>query len=128
MEETMGRLPDAELEIMLIIWEAKEPVSTGDIMEKLEGNKSWHISTVLKLLSRLSERGFIKNEKQGRFNRYTALVDEEEYRERETKSFMEKLHGNSFQSLVASLYNSHSITNKDIEEIAEILKRGGEQK
>ncbi|MBK5262245.1 MAG: BlaI/MecI/CopY family transcriptional regulator, partial [Peptostreptococcaceae bacterium] len=67
MSEKFCRLPDAELEVMKVVWELDAPVSTSMIMERLK-YKNWHISTVLKLISRLSERGFIKSEKNGRFN------------------------------------------------------------
>lgn len=118
------RLPDAELEIMKAIWELPAPVSTLQIMEKLK-DRGWHISTVLKLISRLMERGFVKSEKDGRFNLYTPLVKEAEYLEKESASFLERLHGNSFQSLVAALYNAKSISKKDLDEIAKIVENGG---
>ena len=34
------RLPDSELEIMLIIWEARGQISTSDIMQRLKKKKS----------------------------------------------------------------------------------------
>jgi predicted transcriptional regulator len=124
MFKETNRLPDAELEIMKVIWELPAPISTLQIMDKLE-NKGWHISTVLKLISRLIERSFVKSEKDGRFNLYTPLVKEEEYLEMESASFLERLHGNSFQSLVAALYNAKSISKKDLDEIAKIIENGG---
>ena len=33
--ERWKRLPDSELEVMLIIWDGKEKVSTSDIMQHL---------------------------------------------------------------------------------------------
>ncbi len=124
MSKKYCRLPDAELEVMKAIWELQAPVSTVDIMEKLE-NKNWHISTVIKLITRLIERHFVRCEKNGRFNLYSPLINEEEYIENETKSFLERLHNNSVKSLIAALYNSKSMTKDDLDELAEIIKRGG---
>lgn len=56
-QKFIRRLPDSELEIMLILWEAGKPVSRSYIDDQLKGKKEWAITTVLKLLSRLTERG-----------------------------------------------------------------------
>ena len=62
------KLPDSELEIMMIIWDADEKVTSDYIMEKL--NKTWQKTTVLNFLTRLCDRGFLKCHKEGRFNVY----------------------------------------------------------
>ena len=124
MSEKFCRLPDAELEVMKVVWGFDAPVSTSMIMERLK-YKNWHISTVLKLISRLSERGFVKSEKNGRFNVYTPLVSEDVYLKSETKSFLERLHGNSVKSLIATLYNTRTISKEELDEIAKIIEKGG---
>ena len=124
MSEKICRLPDAELEVMKALWELDAPVSTIMIMERLK-NKNWHISTVLKLISRLTERNFIKCGKNGRFNVYTPLMSEDVYLKSETKSFLERLHGNSVKSLIATLCNTQTISKEELEEIAKIIEKGG---
>ena len=52
------KIPDAELEIMLIAWEAEEAVTSDYIMERL--HKEWTKPTLLKLLTRLCEREFLR--------------------------------------------------------------------
>ena len=75
----LERLPDAELEVMQALWQLEPyPVTSAQLMEKLSG-RHWRLPTLLKLLSRLEERGFVANEKEGRNNRYRPLVDEREY-------------------------------------------------
>lgn len=56
----MERLPDAELEVMQALWrQEKYPVSSAALMEELAGRR-WQTATLLKLLSRLEERGFVE--------------------------------------------------------------------
>jgi len=50
------KLPDSELEIMMIIWNADEKVTSDYIMVKLD--KTWQKTTVLNFLIRLCDRGF----------------------------------------------------------------------
>lgn len=115
------RLPDAELEIMKIIWDAEEEVTTAYIMKELEGIKTWGNTTVLNFLARLVERGFIKSERIGKGNVYTALIEEHSYLQNESKSFLERLHGNSIRSLIASLYSTQTITDKDLKELQNFI-------
>jgi len=91
----MERLPDAELEVMQALWrQEKYPVSSAALMEELAGRR-WQTATLLKLLSRLEERGFVKREKEGRNNLYTPLVRREDYLSAESRAFLQRLHGGS---------------------------------
>ncbi|MEA4926176.1 MAG: BlaI/MecI/CopY family transcriptional regulator [Syntrophomonadaceae bacterium] len=120
--ENIKRLPGSELEIMMIIWEAGQPVSSAYIMEKLAGEKSWANTTVLNFLSRLVERGFLQISKQGRFNYYKPLVDENEYLRKESESFLERMHKSSLKSLVAALYDGDAISKEELEELRKYVE------
>lgn len=116
------KLPDSELEIMLIIWEADQNVNSEYIMEKLSGVKSWKRSTLLNLLTRLCDRGYLECKKDGKINFYTPLISEKEYLDAESKNFFARLHKNSLKSLIASLYDSKSVSKEDLEELKEFIK------
>lgn len=116
------KLPDAELELMKIIWEAKEGVTSSYMMEKLKGVKTWSNTTVLNFFARLVERGFLKSERVGKSNVYTALIEEVDYLENESKSFLQRLHGNSMKSLIAALYNSKAISGDDLKELQNFIE------
>lgn len=119
----LQKLPDAELEIMLIIWEADGQVNSEYIMERLKGVKKWKRTTLLNLLTRLCERGYLECRKNGKINFYTPLIKEKDYLESESKSFFEKLHKSSLKSLVASLYDSKSISKEDLRELEEFISK-----
>jgi BlaI family transcriptional regulator, penicillinase repressor len=120
-KKTIRRLPDSELEIMMIIWAAGEPVSSAYLTEKLQGEKDWANTTILNFLARLVERGFLKVEKQGRINIYTPLIAERDYIEIESISFLERLHRSSLKSFVAALYDGRSLSNEDAEELKQYI-------
>ena len=120
----MERLPDAELEVMQALWrQEKYPVSSAALMEELAGRR-WQTATLLKLLSRLEERGFVKREKEGRNNLYTPLVRREDYLSAESRAFLPRPPGGSLPSLVAALMDSRAISRRDLEELEEILRGG----
>lgn len=123
MSERMKRLGDAELEIMLVIWQSTEPVTSNYILEKLQGKRKWGLSTLMTSLARLADKGFVLCDRSTRTNLYSALIFEEEYKARESKSFLEKLYGNSLQSLVTSLYSSKVIDKTDLSDLREYLNQ-----
>lgn len=124
-EKRIDRLPDAELDVMLVLWNTIESLKTSQIAEVLNEQKNWSMSTVQSLLARLAERGFVSVKKELRLKYYSPAISEELYRSKETKTFLERLHGNSFKSLIATLANDKTINTSDIDEIAEIIKKAG---
>ena len=93
-------------------------------MDKGE-DRDWKAPTLLKLLSRLEERGFVRGEKEGRSNGYTPLVNRPDYLAAESRSFLERVHGGSLSSLMAALYPEKELSREDIAELERILEKGG---
>ena len=124
MEEIIKSLPDSELKVMKVIWNNNRKMSTGEIDSELKGETEWKLSTLQVILSRLTEKGFLKNEKIGRINYYSSIVDFSRYSRNETKKFIRKMYDNSSKKLIASLIEGDdSLTDDDIEEIKKILNR-----
>lgn len=117
MSNPIPRLPDAELEIMKIIWESNGECTSAYIFEKLQGKKDWVLTTILNFLARLTDRGFLTTRKVGKANIYKPIIDEAAYLESESISFLERLHGNSFKSLVSALYSGNAISQEDLQEL-----------
>lgn len=123
MENKMKRLPDAELEIMLVIWAADKAVSSSYVLDQLRTKRQWALATLMTVLSRLTEKGFLTCEKNGRFNSYRPLISEDDYKASEGKSTLVNLFGNSVQHMVMSLYNGKAIDKKDLRELRELLDK-----
>ncbi|USG67789.1 BlaI/MecI/CopY family transcriptional regulator [Brevibacillus ruminantium] len=121
MDRKIKRLPDAELEIMLVIWRAGKQVSSSYILDQLRDKRKWALATLMTVLARLVDKGFLRCEKIGRSNSYLAVISETEYKESEGKSTLEKLYGNSIQDMVMSLYNGKAIDKGDLAELRDFL-------
>jgi len=121
-QSKLERLPDSELAVMKVIWEAKQPVGTCYIVKKITEDKDWTRSTIQVLLTRLKERNFIQCEKKGRLMFYSPLIDEDFYLTHETKNFLEQFYNNSYKNLIASLVTNKTITPDDLDEIIDIIK------
>jgi predicted transcriptional regulator len=121
MKERLTRLPDAELAIMKFIWAKGGEVTSAEIAKELEGKKEWAATTVLNFLARLADRGFLSVTRSGKTNLYAPLVNEQDYLRRESKSFLERMHGNSLKSLVAALYSGEAISADDLAELKSFI-------
>lgn len=117
------RLPESELEIMQIIWREPAPVSRMTVEHALQKVHPLAPTTILTLLTRLCEKGFLALEKEGRTNRYTPLISEREYLAAESRSFLNRLFGGSVAGFAAALCDS-GIKREELEELEELLKKG----
>lgn len=118
----MKKLPDTEFEIMKVVWSNKPPITTNLVMEQLGNERGWKAPTVISLMLRLVEKGFLRTEKNGKERIYFPLVDKEDYLEFETGNFIKQYHENSFLSLVNTLYDGKKLNDSDIEELMKWVK------
>lgn len=121
MNRSMKRLPDAELEIMNVLWEAQCPLSRTDVEGALAHNKEWAPTTVLTFLARLVEKGFVSCEKRGRFNMFSAYISKNEYLEWENRTFLDRFYGSSIKNFVECACNGNNVSDEDISELSRFL-------
>lgn len=119
MKIRLKRLPDAELEVMRIIWDANGPVTSAYVQE--QALQDWKATSVLTFLSRLTEKGFISCQKQRKTNLYTPLVEKETYLQQESTSFLDRLYDGSVKDLVVSLARAGAVSEKDLQELRHFL-------
>lgn len=115
------RLGDAELEIMLAIWDAGTPLTSVQIREKLKRSRDWAMASIMTSLARIVEKGFLQCDKSTGINLYTPLADEEDYKAQEGRSFLDKMYGSSVPNLVTNLYSNKVIDKADIDELRKLL-------
>lgn len=121
------RLPDAEFEIMECIWEAEPPVTTGLVMERVGKSRGWKIQSVVTLMARLTERGFLRVEKgAGRERSFYPLISRAEYLQMETDSFVSRYHNSSVVSLIHTL-RKDQLSPEDLDELSAWVKQAKER-
>jgi predicted transcriptional regulator len=118
----MKRLPDSELEIMMIIWELDKPVTRMEIESHMEGEKKLSPTTILSFLSRLEEKGFLAVEKEGKNNVYIALVDREIYVQKESWNILKRLYQNSIKNFLTALFDSRELSERELMELEEFVR------
>ncbi|GHV15329.1 hypothetical protein FACS1894219_12180 [Clostridia bacterium] len=73
-------------------------------------------------MQRLTERGFLRSEKNSKERAYFALINRDDYLKFETGNFIRQYHENSFINLVNTLNDDKALSEKDIDELSEWLK------
>lgn len=112
------QVSDSELELLKIIWASGGTALYAQIMEKLaQSGRTWQKNTVITLLSRLVEKGFLKTGKIGRRNEYTAVVSEADYQAAQTQALVNKLYEGSARDLVAALIRREALSAQDFQEL-----------
>ena len=121
MNDLAGRISDAELEVMKVLWEARRELPVTLIREKLQERKGWEPTTIKTLVSRLAGKGVISQEKCGVFY-YKPLVTEQEYNEWVTNNLVDKVYQGNVKNLIAALVNSDGLTPEDLKELREMFR------
>ena len=115
------KLPDAELEVMQAIWSCESPVKRSEIDAILKETHPMAQTTLLTLLTRLSDKEFIRIEKVNRSSVYIPLIKEEDYIKEQSKTFFHKLcKGNV--SIFANALCDNVLTKEEIEELKTMLE------
>lgn len=122
MKKTYQRLPESELDIMLVLWNHTPPMNRMEIEKVINTKKSLAPTTILSLLARLEAKNFVKVTKQGKMNLYTPLVSQSDYQAHESQSVLEKLYGNSLKKFVTSLYQGKKVSPEEIQDLSDFLK------
>ena len=114
---SIKKLPDAEFEIMKIIWRNPSPITTLQIMGKLSPGRNWKPQTVLTLLVRLIDKGYLSSSKAGKERIYAPIISSEEYLAIETENFLSRFHSSSVLSLMSMLYDGKKLSDQEIDEL-----------
>ena len=121
MKTSIKRLPDGEFTILKVIWQLPSPTTSAQIMEKLGEDNHWKPQTLLTVLARLTEKGFLESVRKGRERQYTAIISEDEYLEVETSDFLKRYSGHSMGGLVKTLFSSNSLSDNELDELRSLL-------
>lgn len=116
------KLPDTELLVMQAIWACPSPVSRIDIDAIIQETHPMALTTLLTLLTRLAEKGFIRIEKKDRSSLYYPLITKEDYLAEQSKRFLQDLCGGSISTFANALCDS-GISKEDLEELRSLLER-----
>lgn len=116
------RISESEWAVMEVLWYSNRPVSATDVAEALSEERDWTLATVKTLLSRLTAKGVVAFDKDGRRFLYRSLVTRDSMLGRESRRFVDRLFGGQLSPLMARLAEEDALDDADIEAIEKLLK------
>ncbi|WP_219716612.1 BlaI/MecI/CopY family transcriptional regulator, partial [Clostridioides difficile] len=96
-----------------------------EVANYMEISHGWTKGTTGKVLSRLSDKGFLEFEKEGRNTIYNVKINRDEYIKFETEEFFSFVHHNSIHSFISALGEGEDISDEDIKELEDWIKNRG---
>lgn len=116
------RLPDSELEVMQAVWRCDPPVMRADIENIVNEVHPMALTTLLTLLTRLADKGFLSIQKEGRSSCYIPLISQRDYLASQSKRFIDQICGGSISAFATALCDS-GISKEELAELKELLER-----
>lgn len=119
----MNRLPqisEAEFEVMKIVWQYA-PVSTNEITDRLMKTTSSGAKTIQTLIKRLTNKGALTYEKEGRVYVYTPLVKENEYISQQSNSFLRRFYDGDITAMLSAYIKNDRLSAEEIGTLRSIL-------
>ena len=115
-------LSECELITMKCIWDAKEPITCQQIMEKLkmEYDLEYKDTTVYTFLKNLKDKGFVSSFRNG-ITYYEAIRNEQEYRNEQLNKAKDFWFNGSYSALVSALFQMKTMNKDDKEELKRII-------
>lgn len=122
------KISEAEWNVMEVLWTNDasaadaSALTLGEIVKQLSEKFDWTSTTIRTLLIRLADKGAIKVDKTTGVYKYAPAYSKSECVNEELHSFVSRIFNNSSYQLIASLVQEGNLSNKEREEIIEILK------
>ena len=115
------RLPDAELEIMNALWDADAPLTAAELETALPGPPRAR-TTLLTLLARLEEKGWVKSGKDGNRNTYTPAITRRAYNVWSMRERLDTLFGGDLAAAVHALVSESGCGQSELEQAMKVLE------
>jgi predicted transcriptional regulator len=117
MKETLSK---HEWVLMEALW-SRNPIFLSEIMEATATSVDWNRSSYLTYLKRMTEKGLISYRTVSGNRCYSPKVAREDCIESESSYILSKLTEDSARLLLASMIQKSGLTEKDREELQELI-------
>lgn len=118
----LPQISEAEFEVMKVIWKFA-PISTNEITDRLLKTTSWSAKTIQTLIKRLVTKGALTYEKQGRVFVYTPLVEENEYINQRSNSFLNRFYDGNISAMLSSYLENNQLSETELRNLRSILSK-----
>ena len=109
---------ESEYRFCLILWE-HEPITASALSKLCQEQLLWKRTTTYTVIKRLGERGVLRNENGS----ITSLVSKDEVQASEINELVEKKFEGSLPAFVAAFTRHQKLSEKELDEVQEMIDR-----
>ena len=113
-----------EWKIMELLWQGPETLM--EMGTRLGKSMNWSKSTVTTMVRRMTEKGLIDFDTDGRTKLFHTAVTREEVVAQETDSLLSRAYHGSLGLMLSAMVGSKGLKKSDIDELYAILKKAEE--
>jgi BlaI family penicillinase repressor len=114
-----------EWQIMEELW--KQPATLMELVRALSKTEGWAKSTVTTMVRRMTDKGLIRYESDGKTKTFIAAVSREDVVAEETGSLLKRAYNGSIGLLVNAIVQRNTLSKADIEELYAILQKAEDE-
>ena len=114
----------SEWSIMELLWEG--PKTLMELVNTLAKTVGWSKSTVTTMVRRMTDKGLVSYDTDGRTKRFRASVSREDVVAQETDSLLDRAYHGSLGLMLSAMVSGKGLTNSDIDELYAILEKAKE--
>ena len=115
-------LSEAQLEIMNVVWDRGE-VTVADVWKAVASRRKVSRNTVLTMLTRLEEKGWLSCDEEGHAFRYRATVPREVTLGTMIGRLVDTAFGGSAEGLVMALLHGRGVSREEARRIRTMISR-----
>lgn len=114
-----------EWSIMELLWEA--PRTLMELVNTLGETLRWSKSTVTTMVRRMTEKGLVDYDTDGRTKLFRPAVSRENVVAQETDSLLNRAYRGSLGLMLSTMVNHKRLSKADIDELYAILRQAEEE-
>ena len=121
-EHSRPPLSEAQFEIMHVVWDRGE-VTVADVWKAVASRRKVSRNTVLTMLTRLEEKGWLSRDEEGHAFRYRATVPREVTLGTMIGRLVDTAFGGSAEGLVMALLHGRGVSREEARRIRAMISR-----
>lgn len=110
---------DREMDLMDVLWE-RGSATAAEVRDLLEDDLAYN--TVLTILRRLEQKGYVGHEEEGRAHRYFPLVERDQARESAVRRLLDKVFDGSAELMLTHLVTESKLDDEQIRRLRHLLQ------
>ena len=115
------RVTNSEWYVMNCLWE-EHPRTLMQLVPLLDERVGWSKSTSATMVRRMSEKGLIGYEENGKTKYFFPKVKKEDVVVQETRDFLQRIYDGSIGMMMSALVRQNDLSREDIKELQQILR------